>query len=114
MCDTSLCRNTAPCCASLTAGLRFCDCSIKHPIADITDYSERKPTRIKLEKLEGGKQHFLIPVYLASTVVSNGLTEGDSKDVREKEEPQRQENLKGQKNKTLRKCGMIFVFRDVK
>lgn len=57
-----MCRNTVLGFANLTAGLRFCDCNIKCLIVDITDYSERTSTRIRLEKLEGGKQHFLIPV----------------------------------------------------
>lgn len=47
-------------CANFTAGLRLCYCIIKHPIVDKIDYSERTPTRIKLEKLKCGKQHFLI------------------------------------------------------
>lgn len=46
--------------ANFTAGLRLCYCIIKHPIVDTIDYSERTPTRIKLEKLKYGKQHFLI------------------------------------------------------
>lgn len=65
--------------ANFTHGLRLCYCIIKHPIVDIIDYSERTPTRIKLEKLKYGKEHFLILINVCISVLSivapNGLTE---------------------------------------
>lgn len=58
--NTQFCKNSLSGYAKFTAGLRLCYCIIKYPVVDIIDYSESTPTRIKLEKLKDGNQHFLI------------------------------------------------------